>query len=166
MLSPIQVFCNRTAAHLYRPLHSTLIGQFLDVLHEVINISTCSLARNRSLCTQASVLGAAGFAYSNTHRRGQMRRDVLIARTIEEGRHSGLEACGVERGGNVSCIGCISYHPGFLSAPAFRSMQDKRGDGGSGRSESLFTTGTSRQRRQVKRCWAEMVLESCMINLI
>lgn len=66
MLSPIQAFYNKTAARLYQPLHSTLIGQFLDVLHEAINISTCSLARNRSLCTQASVPGAAGFAYSNT----------------------------------------------------------------------------------------------------
>lgn len=90
-----------------------------------------------------------------------MRGDVLIARTMEEGRHPGLESwgygCGVQTGGNDSCIGCISYHPGFLSMPAFRSRQDKRGDGGSGRSESRSTTDTSRRRRQIPRRWAEMV---------
>jgi hypothetical protein len=116
MLSLIQAFYNRTAAHLSPPLHSTLIDQFLDALLEVINISTCSLARNPNLCTQASVLGAAGSAYSNAWKRTNETGCIYCPDRggVSPGLNHGDTDGGVQTSGNVICIGCISYHQDFF----------------------------------------------------
>jgi hypothetical protein len=65
-LSHTQASYNKIVALLSQQRRFTLIDQSWDALLKVIITLTCSLARSLSLCTQVSVLGAAGFTYNNT----------------------------------------------------------------------------------------------------